>query len=1248
MKVLRFVWVLSLLSGLLLAAAFIGGAAGSVAARAPAVTRFYVDGDAPGAIHDGLSWSTAYTTVQPALAWASIYSMTTYEIWVAEGVYYPDEGGSHVNNSPNEAFRLEWDNVRLYGGFAGTETLRSQRDWTVHPAILSGDIDKNDSNNDGNFVAESWNDLQGNNAWHVVYLNGDVNPAITENTVIDGFIITAGNADDASPNNAGGGLHCRGGGTDHGCSPTISNVTFSGNQATGPGGGMYSTGSNGGVVNPVLTDVFFRGNFSQHGGAMYNDGSVGGTARALLTRVVFTGNQAQQGGAMYNLTAAPTLIHVALSGNVASYYGGGMYNHTSSHPMLIDVLFSGNATLYYGGGMYNNGSSNPTVINSTFSGNLAANSGGGIYNSSSSSPQVRNSILWGDGGGEIATASGTPLVSYSDIQGGCPAGASCGSGMLNVDPSFVAPVASGGAPTTAGNYRLTAGSPAINAGDNSFITLTTDLAGRDRLIQRTVDLGAYEAAPLYVDRDATGAGDGSSWADAFPRLQSALDLANANGSLLYEIWVAEGTYYPDEGGSHIGNALTESFTLKWNNVRLYGGFAGTEISRLQRMVGNYPVVLSGDLNQDGTLTGNAYHVLYLDGVTQQSITPTTILDGLIVASGNAAFSSPYDAGGGLYCAGNGSGKSCSPTVSNVIFRGNQAAYGGAMYNNGNTGNSSPALINVLFSGNHAGSMGGAMYNNGSTSGTSNPVLTNVTFSGNRADTSGGGMYNYGPGGSCHPLVVNGIHWGNYASADSEIANVGATATISYSDIQGSCPSGATCGSGMLYVDPKFVTPISATLAPVVTGNYHLNYTSPVIDVGNSVSATAATDLDGRPRIMRGGVDMGAYEFDIVLAVSLAGTGSGTVTSNPAGINCGGACAAVFPSDSIVSLTAAPATGSTFAGWSGDVVSSANPITVLMDTSHNVTAIFNIKTFVITPTAGANGTITPTGPQIVTYGSSPVFTIMPDVGYHTVDVGVDGISQGALISYTFNNITANHTITAAFALNSYIITPTAGVSGTITPSTPQVVLYGGSRAFTVAANTGCHIVDVGVDGASMGALTAYTFTDVTSDHTITATFAVNTYTLTTFVVGQGQVTRSPSQTVYSHGQVVVLTATPALNWYFGQWSGDAAGVLTRTQITMDRNKIVTATFLSSAPVSYTLTMHLVGSGVVTPGVGTHGYLSGTVVDLSAGSVGGWTFVGWTGDVTGTLNPAQLMMNGNKEVTATFRLKVFLPVVTRNQK
>jgi urease beta subunit len=159
-------------------------------------------------------------------------------------------------------------------------------------------------------------------------------------------------------------------------------------------------------------------------------------------------------------------------------------------------------------------------------------------------------------------------------------------------------------------------------------------------------------------------------------------------------------------------------------------------------------------------------------------------------------------------------------------------------------------------------------------------------------------------------------------------------------------------------------------------------------------------------------------------------------------------------------------------------------------NHTIAASFAINTYTITASAGAGGTISPSGAVVVNYGQNQAFTITANTGYHVADVLVDGGSVGAVTSYTFTNVTSNHTIAASFAINTYTITASAGAGGTISPSGAVVVNYGQNQAFTITVNTGYHVVDVLVDGLSVGAVTSYAFNNVSSNHTIAASFSVN--------------------------------------------------------------------------------------------------------------------------------------------------------------
>src|SRR5438093_802298 len=167
----------------------------------------------------------------------------------------------------------------------------------------------------------------------------------------------------------------------------------------------------------------------------------------------------------------------------------------------------------------------------------------------------------------------------------------------------------------------------------------------------------------------------------------------------------------------------------------------------------------------------------------------------------------------------------------------------------------------------------------------------------------------------------------------------------------------------------------------------------------------------------------------------------------------------------------------------------------MDSSHTIAASFPIDTYTITASAGANGSISPSGAVSVNATDSKIFIIAANTNYHVADVLVDGSSVGAVTTYTFTNVLANHTIAASFAIDTYTITASAGANGSISPSGAVTVNHGANQSFTVTPNTNYHVADVLVDGSSVGAVTTYTFNNVTTTHTIAASFAINTYTIT---------------------------------------------------------------------------------------------------------------------------------------------------------
>ncbi|MGA1979599.1 MAG: right-handed parallel beta-helix repeat-containing protein [Sedimentisphaerales bacterium] len=484
------------------------------------------------------------------------------------------------------------------------------------------------------------------------------------------------------------------------------------------GRGFYFYG--GEDANSILAGFTIKNGYASVGGGIRCESS-----SPTITGCTFTGNLASSdGGGVYNFSSSPTITNCIFVGNSASDDGGGVCNLFSS-PTITNCIFVGNSASDDGGGVYNSASSSPTVTNCTFSSNSASR-GGGMFNSSSS-PTVANCILWGNTatlGAQIYNY-GTPpppiVVIFSDVQGGYT-----GTGNINADPLFVN--------AAAGDLHLSPRSPCIDAGYNSAVPaeIVTDLDGNPRFVDDPltrdtglgtpplVDMGTFEYRPgiisniIYVDANAAGANNGLTWEDAYKYLQNAITVAEPN----FEIWVAQGTYRPDEDTAHpFGtNSRDATFQLK-NGVALYGGFPSGGLWE-DRDPNTYVTILSGDIGTVGNNSDNSYHV-----VTGSGTNSTAILDGFTITAGKANGSSSKGYGAGMY---NSSG---SPTVTNCIFSSNSAGEGGGMYN---SSSSNPAITNCVISKNIAGDAGGAIYCY-----QSSPSISTCTITGNEAFYIGG-------------------------------------------------------------------------------------------------------------------------------------------------------------------------------------------------------------------------------------------------------------------------------------------------------------------------------------------------------------------------------------------------------------------------------------------------------------------------------------------------------------------------------
>lgn len=196
----------------------------------------------------------------------------------------------------------------------------------------------------------------------------------------------------------------------------------------------------------------------------------------------------------------------------------------------------------------------------------------------------------------------------------------------------------------------------------------------------------------------------------------------------------------------------------------------------------------------------------------------------------------------------------------------------------------------------------------------------------------------------------------------------------------------------------------------------------------------------------------------------------------------------------------------------------------VDSNHTISAQFAIKTYTLTSQAGDHGLISPMGTTTVGYGGGQRYTITPDTGYHVSDVSVNGNSVGAVSTYEFTNVDRNQSITAVFEINSYTLNAQAGANGSINPSGKIDITYGESKTFSIEADAQYEVSDVKVNGQSKGAITSYTFSNVTEDQSIAASFVAKKYQITAKESKNGSISPEGVNMVPA-GETPTYTFTP---------------------------------------------------------------------------------------------------------------------------
>ncbi len=371
------------------------------------------------------------------------------------------------------------------------------------------------------------------------------------------------------------------------------------------------------------------------------------------------------------------------------------------------------------------------------------------------------------------------------------------------------------------------------------------------------------AAVRYVNQFATGANDGTDWANAYTNLQTALGAALGGDS----IWVAQGSYYP------ASTNFNAAFTLP-ANVQLVGGFAGVETAASQANWRRHRTVLDGDIQRDGLMTNNTRRLVRAYFATNAVIDGFTIQN----ANGRRAFHldglNDYE-GAGIHVTG------VPITIRRILFANNEAAqFGGAVRTE-----AGGTITSCIFSNNLAAGGGGAIYSTGG-----NLNLDNSVFVQNRIVQTGNGgamvfqhadlqmrhctfVTNFATvgsfGGNISVLnmgtatIRNSIFWGRNRYGDEgnrdhgggiSVRTTAGMVTFDTVDVQDGfiTPPTNLTAVNIFNTDPLFVD--------VPERNVRLQSTSPVIDVG-LLAASLSPDLDGVPRPQGALPDLGAYEFN---------------------------------------------------------------------------------------------------------------------------------------------------------------------------------------------------------------------------------------------------------------------------------------------------------------------------------------------------------------------------------------------------
>ena len=816
-------------------------------------TTYYVNGTIGNDNNDGLSWGTALASLQAAIDKTS--NNAGDQIWVAADTYYPSQtpgGNTTADSSRYFTFYFNQD-IQIYGGFTGAETMLTQRNLKNNTTILSGNIGERDTNSD--------------NVYHVLYTEN-----VGQTFLLDGFTIRDGNANNRQSEVGSGG------------------------------GGLFNLALEDGVISsPTIRNCIFTNNDAANGAAVFNFTGLG-TGSPHFINVLFFNNTGTEGGAVLNIClgetgiARPLFLHTTFYKNTSmnNSVGGGIASYSENNQSQVIIY---NSIFWNNGISIYNEAGTVRLVRS-----LVEESNCGSLNSNGSTNIECTSVIYNQSPHFVDTTNAN-----FQLQATSPA-IDTGIDFVKDTATLIGitidsiPTDIIGNPRKFGEFDMGAYEYQIpiryyvnaNTGSDS----NTGLSWKNSL--KTLQAAIDSTRNNVVDQIWVANGT------YFPTIDNPVSTDNTPRDVTFYINKNIALY-----GGFAGTETTLTERNPSVNVTTLSGDIGItndssdnayHVVFLDGTTGNGVItnacIIDGFSIEKGTADGSiANHSgggIYNKGNGTGNICSPIISHCLF--SRNTAKNN----GGAIFNESNNG--TSSPTISYCNFSGNTAASGGAINNQGtNGGNSNPTINNCNFSGNTATNGGGAIYTQGE-DGNSNPTINNCTFSGNTATNSGGAIFFAGFGnikaqlsnclfqnnGKDHIGYVDGatnqqphfrnctftgatsftinmvywgdgqtpidftncIFWGNNNDIIGGSAGANDRVNIQYSIVEESAfaPDNNNISQDPLFVDAG-------------NGDFYQQITSPAMNAGTTI-AGITTDLDGQPRPFNGQFDMGAYEIQL--------------------------------------------------------------------------------------------------------------------------------------------------------------------------------------------------------------------------------------------------------------------------------------------------------------------------------------------------------------------------------------------------